>query len=717
MEAPLSHGKGAVPQPPILHLGSLFASLKLLERRRRRAASRTAACAAPPVLPTATQPALVARLWHLLDDWLLGPCRRRLGALALSPVARGVALVCAAGALLRWYARRRRQQQPPGATGRRVCVVGGGIAGAGAAWSLRRSGFDVTLYEQKPALGGNAKSHGWQVPLKAGASAGASSSAGGDGVAAPAATTREVRTGLSVLAWPGELFHTYNALLAHLGIETVEHVLRFFVGRRRATECGDSSGGSSGDGSSGAVECVFAHDRESHTDEAQLAARQPWLAADLARWRRLAAFVRRVNGFFAPAPLRRAAATSGPGGGAAAVTVAVRGKSCYRNSLLNPLNVVPLRALARWGFGVSDRFWGEVFVPVHTSTFLEAHMDDLPAVLAELLEDIVPLAEPGAPPVMRTWAAGNADAVFEALAAGLQGAGGGEGKLRLGCEVEAVRLEECGGGGGGGAVLPSGSAAASTRSRTVAVVEDDEGRTERFDHVVFACGAPAALRALKRFSSDTASSGGWLALPRALAQQCWHWLATATLRNVRYVESRDALFSSGEAHSDSAAALPPQFEGELLQRFCNYVEVQGGDGDGGGALAYENTFIVSSWSPPALAPDVAGQRPMLVSYGCKERLRNTPAALFERNVTGREAHPCLTTTNLALSTAVWPRLQGLHGGALYFAGSSVTPGNGHDLSLLSGLVVAAAVGAPFPFVENEAALSDFHALQGMMGLG
>ncbi len=66
---------------------------------------------------------------------------------------------------------------------------------------------------------------------------------------------------------------------------------------------------------------------------------------------------------------------------------------------------------------------------------------------------------------------------------------------------------------------------------------------------------------------------------------------------------------------------------------------------------------------------------------------------------------------------MWPRLQGLHGGALYFAGSSVTPGNGHDLSLLSGLVVAAAVGAPFPFVENEAALSDFHALQGMMGLG
>lgn len=41
----------------------------------------------------------------------------------------------------------------------RVAVAGGGIAGLAAAWRLAQRGYSVTLYEEKPWLGGNAGSH------------------------------------------------------------------------------------------------------------------------------------------------------------------------------------------------------------------------------------------------------------------------------------------------------------------------------------------------------------------------------------------------------------------------------------------------------------------------------------------------------------------------------------------------------------------------------
>lgn len=48
----------------------------------------------------------------------------------------------------------------------RVAVIGGGIAGCGAAWALRKSGHDVVLYEERDVLGGNAKTHTWDIPGK-----------------------------------------------------------------------------------------------------------------------------------------------------------------------------------------------------------------------------------------------------------------------------------------------------------------------------------------------------------------------------------------------------------------------------------------------------------------------------------------------------------------------------------------------------------------------
>ena len=75
-------------------------------------------------------------------------------------------------------------------------MVGGGIAGCGAAMALNRSGHEVTLIERKPVIGGNGKTMDWDV----------------EGT--------PVTTGVSVLAWPSQLFHTYNCLVKETQVPT-----------------------------------------------------------------------------------------------------------------------------------------------------------------------------------------------------------------------------------------------------------------------------------------------------------------------------------------------------------------------------------------------------------------------------------------------------------------------------------------------------------------
>jgi predicted NAD/FAD-binding protein len=58
-------------------------------------------------------------------------------------------------------------------------------------------------------------------------------------------------------------------------------------------------------------------------------------------------------------------------------------------------------------------------------------------------------------------------------------------------------------------------------------------------------------------------------------------------------------------------------------------------------------------------------------------------------------------------------LQGKNG--LYYCSTFTTPEGAHDLSFMSGLVAARAVGAPYPFSrDNENAVADFQLMQRMM---
>mmetsp|Transcript_116587 Transcript_116587/g.267607 ORF Transcript_116587/g.267607 Transcript_116587/m.267607 type:complete len:171 (+) Transcript_116587:77-589(+) len=166
----------------------------------------------------------------------------------------------------------------------------------------------------------------------------------------------------------------------------------------------------------------------------------------------------------------------------------------------------------------------------------------------------------------------------------------------------------------------------------------------------------------------------------------------------------------GVVHSDSAAVIEEYCRKEVLARGCNYIRCIPDSSHTG--VRYENTFVLSSWAP-GMQGSAAGSRDMLVSYNAQERLQNSDV---ETSVTSKESHPSLTTMNVFFSQFFWPTRQGSRAGRFYFCGSAVTPGNGHDLSLTSGFAVAHALGADFPFPENELALEDFGRVRRMMGL-
>jgi len=75
-------------------------------------------------------------------------------------------------------------------SGASVAVIGGGIAGVAAAWSLHRSGYAVEIFERPPALGGNAKTFRWSVD------------------------SGEAESPLLVIAWPQKYYHNYLRLLS-----------------------------------------------------------------------------------------------------------------------------------------------------------------------------------------------------------------------------------------------------------------------------------------------------------------------------------------------------------------------------------------------------------------------------------------------------------------------------------------------------------------------
>lgn len=341
----------------------------------------------------------------------------------------------------------------------RVAVIGGGIAGVSAAWSLHRSGFPVQIFERGPALGGNAKTFRWSVD------------------------SGEAESPLLVIAWPEIYYHSYHRLLEELGVDSTSMPIAYFVKHPHGTFCQD-----------GRLDLY------------------PGLAKDFRRWARLIRVTKRINDFF----LGRD-----------------RYDSLYHLSYWNPLNLIPLYALTRV-FGISARFWDEIFVPVHCASFITTKMKDLPAVVGPLVESVVTLERPCR---MGTWV-GAPRQVFERMTESFRD------DVHTCCEITAVRR------------LGEGFR-----------IESADGEVFEADRVVFACQAPSILRALEEPS----------------------WIERTLLGRVRYVDDEDPTFSRFVVHSDESI-LPEAHRERILSEFNTYTEVDA-EGD------LECTFVLSARNP------------------------------------------------------------------------------------------------------------------------
>jgi predicted NAD/FAD-binding protein len=103
---------------------------------------------------------------------------------------------------------------------------------------------------------------------------------------------------------------------------------------------------------------------------------------------------------------------------------------------------------------------------------------------------------------------------------------------------------------------------------------------------------------------------------------------------------------------------------------------------------------------------------MLISHALGEGKSIDPA-LVRGTGNHARAHPLYSGWNVAAMLAL-RLIQGKDG--VYYCSNWTTPGNTHDMSLLSGIACAHAIGAAYPFPQNVEAEKDFHRLRDLMGI-
>ena len=166
----------------------------------------------------------------------------------------------------------------------------------------------------------------------------------------------------------------------------------------------------------------------------------------------------------------------------------------------------------------------------------------------------------------------------------------------------------------------------------------------------------------------------------------------------------------GRMHSDSSV-VDEKYRAEFLRRGSNYVEVTQLQDK---SINIENQYNFGVQTP---GPGVAGleldEKPvMLISHALGEG-KKIDSALVRGGGNHSRAHPLYSGWNVMAQLSL--RLcQGRDG--LYYCSNWTTPGNCHDMSLLSGFLCAHAIGAEYPFPDEREAQKDFHRLNDLMGV-
>ena len=596
----------------------------------------------------------------------------------------------------------------------RVCVIGGGIAGMSSAYGLARiqqqqnnsntndqkkKKIEVTVLEPRPLLGGNAKTHDW-------------SDAGFDGV----------RTGLSVLAWPASLFHNYETMLRDLGQEVEVVTPTFMVSK---------------DGN----EMHWAHTKKGSDLSSSV---NGWAKADMQKWDRAINVARRINhvssllGLFLTAllielpsflfytffacVLGSKTAKKKLRQDATDKSVFDRlddtRKSMYTFSILNPLNIIAAHTWMVTCFGVSQKFWDTVVIPVYSSSFLTTAFHELPATILVPLDDIISVGHEDPCKPLHTWRQSSKD-VFDAIAKFVTSEKANKNnRILTGAVVEHVIPHQY--ADKTNKFIPQGKNLVRWSSSSSTTNE------EYFDAVIFACPGPE-VRKLIHCSNTVAQSRHRPGILGTLLDEI--------VGGVTYEDTRDDNYVTGKIHDDeeviphsqSSKTKTPSQQPELHKtffdrNFSNYVRIFEGT-----TTQMCNVFSLGTWVPAALRhAHKKGETylPLFVSYdgprnaqvrqrpGCSPLPASSPSVDDSRlnhpapdsnrvrgEVDNSLAHPRLNLVNLA---RMWSLrfMQGESG--LYYCSNYTTPGNGHDLSLLSGMSVASRIGKEvFDSNENE----------------
>ncbi|KAL7478071.1 hypothetical protein ACHAW6_003857 [Cyclotella cf. meneghiniana] len=507
-----------------------------------------------------------------------------------------------------------------------VAIIGGGIAGCGTAWALRRSGFRVTLYEARAQVSGNARTFDWDFgPFRS------------------KDEEQMVKSCCSVTAWPPLFYKNYTCLLNELGVETVHQPLSWFLNSKVP----------------GAVGTLWAADPTPYEGSLRNVMKK-----DFDIYGKVVKLSDALCHLFTMrwAPWRRNDTPS-------------MYDSHTGIGLLNPMNVVPLYSMFR-AMGGSDLWWNVVFTPHYTASFLVDELRPFPAVFGPLIEAQIPLLPNSGNArsfaskrserdcnitTCQTWkdAGKGIREVFDKLTHGID--------LRENTRVREVE------------VLPNG------KKR----IHDEFDNTLDVDRVVFACPANAVGNIYK---------------------QCG-WLANTIFSTLVYADDHhpDSGHMHAVLHSDGTV-IDERFRDECLKRASNYVEVTE---KADGSINIENQYNFGVQTPgPGVYDLPLDKKPvMLISHALGEGKSIDPK-LIVGTANHARAHPLYSGWNVMAMLSL-RLVQGKNG--IYYCSNWTTPGNCHDMSFLSGLVCAHAIGARYPFESEVEAKKDFHRMRDLMG--
>ena len=291
---------------------------------------------------------------------------------------------------------------------------------------------------------------------------------------------------------------------------------------------------------------------------------------------------------------------------------------------LNPFNYISMGALLNLGRYSGD-FRYKVLKPMFVNFLMATNVFDMPASLFSRYLDFFDI-ETATP--MRTWDQGTRR-IYRELSASFRD------KIYLNRPVQKVH-----------------------RRRNEVVVEDENGRTETFDDVVFACNANQTLMLLDR---PTRLEG---------------WLLSA----IRY---ESELHNHTVVHSD--ASVLPDNEVRPLATRSNHIEQYGARPDN-----YEITYIMHNQQPWAHKSD----KPCLVTYNPISRIDDSKIVKkwwFQ--------HIVHDVSHVAFLTQLFRFVQGKR--RTWHCGAH-TLVNSQETCFVSGLVTARQLGADYPFRDPEA---------------